>query len=89
MKSLLWGLIVLVQIHGHRGCFEEERMDLLEIKEFVRFNKYVDKDHLLPSWVDNHEVSVVSGSKSTATPPLVTGSNSLSTKLVIYTFIEI
>ena len=53
-KSLLWGLIVLVQIHGHKGCFEEERMGLLEIKEIVKSNtNYVD--HLLPSWVDDHE----------------------------------
>ncbi|XP_075666068.1 receptor-like protein 14 [Castanea sativa] len=37
VKWLLWGLIVLVHLHGHRGCFEEERMGLLEIKEeFVR-----------------------------------------------------
>ncbi|KAM4113367.1 hypothetical protein ACJW30_05G215700 [Castanea mollissima] len=37
VKCLLWGLIVLVHLHGHRGCFEEERMGLLEIKEeFVR-----------------------------------------------------
>ena len=38
VKCLLWGLIVLIQIHGHRGCFEEERMGLIEIKEFVRSN---------------------------------------------------
>ncbi|KAL4629144.1 hypothetical protein ACB092_05G287300 [Castanea dentata] len=37
VKCLLWGLIVLVHLQGHRGCFEEERMGLLEIKEeFVR-----------------------------------------------------
>ena len=54
MKSLLWGLIVLVQLHGYRGCFDEERMGLLEIKEFVRFSPNVT-DHLLPSWVDDHK----------------------------------
>ena len=55
VQSLFWGLIVLFQIHGHRCCIEEERMGLLEIKEFVRSNKYADKYHLLPSWVDDHE----------------------------------
>ena len=48
------GLIVLVQLHGYRGCFDEERMGLLEIKEFVRAIPNVT-DHLLPSWVDDHE----------------------------------
>ncbi|KAK7845957.1 lim domain-containing protein wlim2a [Quercus suber] len=38
-----------LQGDGRRGCFEEERMGILKIKEFVRFNKYVDKDYLLPS----------------------------------------
>ncbi|XP_075666491.1 receptor-like protein 14 isoform X2 [Castanea sativa] len=53
VKCLLWGLIVLVHLHGHRGCFEEERMGLLEIKEeFVRSNPNATiKDHLSPSWV--------------------------------------
>ena len=72
MKSLQWGLIVLVQIHGHRGCFEEERMDLLAIKEFVRFNKFVDKDHLLPSWVDNHESECCEWEQVSCNSPLVT-----------------
>nr|XP_023926886.1 receptor-like protein 9DC3 [Quercus suber] len=54
VKNLLWGLTVLVQLHGHRGCFEEERMGLLEIKEFLRSSPNV-KNHLLPSWVDDHE----------------------------------
>ena len=52
MKCLLWGLIVLVHLHGLRGCFEEERMALLEIKgEFV-LESFED---LLPSWVDDHK----------------------------------
>jgi hypothetical protein len=51
---LLWGLITLVQIHGHRGCFEEERMGLLQFKEFVRTSGAgADADRLLPSWVDD------------------------------------
>ena len=52
VKCLLWGLIVLIQIHGHRGCFEEERMGLIEIKEFVRSNGN-DVDHLLHSWIND------------------------------------
>ncbi|XP_065620569.1 receptor-like protein 13 isoform X2 [Quercus suber] len=68
VKCLLWGLIVLVHLHGYRGCFEEERMGLLEIKEeFVRStpNETII-NHLppprrvyilgiLPSWVDDHK----------------------------------
>ena len=54
VKNLLWGLTVLVQLHGHRGFFEEERMGLLEIKEFVRSSPNVT-NYLLPSWVDDHE----------------------------------
>ena len=49
----LWGLTVLVQLHGHKGCFEEERMGLLEIKKFVKSSPNVT-NHLLPSWVDDH-----------------------------------
>ncbi|KAK7829535.1 receptor-like protein 9a [Quercus suber] len=52
MKCLTWGLIVQIQIRGHRGCFEEERTGLLEIKEFVRSNGN-DVDHLLHSWAND------------------------------------
>lgn len=56
-KYLLWGLITLVQIHGNRGCFEEERMGLLQFKEFVRTSGAgaADADRLLPSWVDDSQ----------------------------------
>ena len=54
VKNLLWGLTVLVQLHGHRGYFEDERMGLLEIEEFVRSSPNVT-NYLLPSWVDDHE----------------------------------
>ena len=54
VKNLLWGLTVLVQLHGHRGYFEEERMGLLEVKEFVRSSPNVT-NYLLPYWVDDHE----------------------------------
>ena len=50
VKCLLWGLIVLVHLHGHKGCFEEERMGLLEIKE--EFALWFE---LLPSWVDDYK----------------------------------
>ena len=70
VKWLLWGLIVLVHLHGHRGCFEEERKGLLEIKEeFVRSSPNVTIDfifpprgeyhpfggRILPSWVDDQK----------------------------------
>ena len=50
VKCLLWGLIVLVHLHGLRGCFEEERMALLEIK-----GGFASFEDLLPSWVDDHK----------------------------------
>lgn len=52
MKNLFWGLLVLVQICGRRACFVEERMGLLEFKEFV-LSSGDDADHLLPSWVED------------------------------------
>ena len=55
VKWLLWGLIVLVHLHGHRGCFEEERMGLLEIKEFVVNVVNRTFEDLLPSWVDDYK----------------------------------
>ena len=50
VKCLLWGLIVLVHLHGLRGCFEEETMALLEIK-----GGFASFEDLLPSWVDDHK----------------------------------
>ena len=50
VKWLLWGLIVLVHLHGLRGCFEEETMALLEIK-----GGFASFEDLLPSWVDDHK----------------------------------
>ena len=66
VKCLLWGVIVLVHLQGHRGCFEEERKGLLEIKEeFAKSTPNASiRDHLppsparfyiLPSWVDDHK----------------------------------
>lgn len=51
VKSFLWALVLFVQIHGHRGCIEEERVGLLELKEFLKpnINYMID---LLPSWAN-------------------------------------
>ena len=51
VKSLLWVLVLLVQIHEHRGCLEEERMGLLELKACLKSN-IMHTDHLFPSWVN-------------------------------------
>ena len=51
VKSLLWALVLFVQIHEHRGCIEEERIGLLELKAFMKSNSNY-MDHLLPSWVN-------------------------------------
>ncbi|XP_012073127.2 receptor-like protein 15 isoform X2 [Jatropha curcas] len=48
-KCLLFGFILSLQIHGYFGCFEEERLALLDFKVFVQFNGD-DADRLLPSW---------------------------------------
>ncbi|WCJ40504.1 receptor like protein 14 [Euphorbia peplus] len=49
VKLLLGGLILWLQIQGHYGCFEEERLALLHFKTFVQSNG-ADADLLLPSW---------------------------------------
>ncbi|XP_065865827.1 receptor-like protein 15 isoform X2 [Euphorbia lathyris] len=51
VNLLLGSLIVWVQIQGHYGCFEEERLALLHFKAFVHSNSNgADADLLLPSW---------------------------------------
>uniref|UniRef100_A0A2C9W1M7 Leucine-rich repeat-containing N-terminal plant-type domain-containing protein n=1 Tax=Manihot esculenta TaxID=3983 RepID=A0A2C9W1M7_MANES len=45
-------LMLLLQIHRNNGCFEEERLSLLDFKGFVGSDGS-DADHLLPSWVDD------------------------------------
>ncbi|KAA8541946.1 hypothetical protein F0562_023098 [Nyssa sinensis] len=52
--ALLWVVMVLVQIRGQNGCFEEERMALLEFKAFLKYNG-ANADHLVPTWVDDRE----------------------------------
>ena len=51
VKSLLWALVLFVQIHEHRGCIEEERIGLLELKAFMISNSNYT-NHLLLSWVN-------------------------------------
>ncbi|KAG8643673.1 hypothetical protein MANES_11G060055v8 [Manihot esculenta] len=52
-KCLLLGVVILwIQIHGNKGCFEEERLALLDFKAFVGSNGF-DADYLLPSWIDD------------------------------------
>ena len=52
VKSLLWALLLLVQIHEHRGCIEEERMGFIELKAFLNSNINDTNGLLLPSWVN-------------------------------------
>ncbi|KAF2323191.1 hypothetical protein GH714_034001 [Hevea brasiliensis] len=52
-KCLLLGFMILwIQIHGNKGCFEAERSALLNFKKFV-VSDGADVDHLLSSWVDD------------------------------------
>ncbi|XP_043817493.1 receptor like protein 21 isoform X2 [Manihot esculenta] len=52
-KCLLLGVLILwIQIHGNKCCFEEERLALLDFKAFVGSNGF-DEDYLLPSWIDD------------------------------------
>jgi hypothetical protein len=54
VKALLWGLLVSLQFHHHRGCLHEERIALLELKAFLKSNIIIYAHHrLLPSWIDD------------------------------------
>ncbi|KAK7854700.1 receptor-like protein 9a [Quercus suber] len=50
VKSLLWALLLFVQIHEHIACIEEERAGLLELKAFLKSHTNYTKP-LLPTWV--------------------------------------
>ena len=50
VKSLLWALLLFVQIHEHRACIEEERVSLLELKAFLKSHTNYTEP-LLPTWV--------------------------------------
>nr|XP_023908206.1 LRR receptor-like serine/threonine-protein kinase FLS2 [Quercus suber] len=52
VKYLLWALLLIVQIHEHGACLEEERMGLLELKTFLKSNVN-HTNHLFPSWVND------------------------------------
>ncbi|XP_043811568.1 receptor-like protein 15 [Manihot esculenta] len=52
-KWLLLGLFILcVQIHGNNGCFEVERLGLLDLKASIGSDGF-DADHPFSSWVDD------------------------------------
>ena len=51
VKTLLSALLLFVQIHEHRGCIEEERTGLVELKSFLKSNTN-STDAFLPSWVN-------------------------------------
>ncbi|XP_057997832.1 receptor-like protein 15 isoform X2 [Hevea brasiliensis] len=52
-KCLFLGFMILwIQIHGCKGCFEAERSALLNFKKLV-VSDGADADHLLSSWVDD------------------------------------
>ncbi|XP_058004810.1 receptor-like protein 14 isoform X2 [Hevea brasiliensis] len=52
-KCLLLGFMILwIQIHRSKGCFEAERLALLNFKKFV-VSDGADANHLLSSWVDD------------------------------------
>ena len=53
MKALLWGLLVFLQFHHHRGCLHEERIALLELKAFLKSNIIYEDHRLLSSWIDD------------------------------------
>lgn len=42
VKCLLWALLLIVQIHEHRACLEEERMSNVN-----------HTNHLFPTWVND------------------------------------
>jgi hypothetical protein len=52
VKSLLWALLLLIQIHEHRGCIGEERMGLIELKAFLNSKNNYTNRLILPSWVN-------------------------------------
>ena len=53
VKSLLWALVLFVQIHEHKGCIEEERIGLLELKAVMK-SKSNYTNYLLLSWVNGN-----------------------------------
>nr|POE70885.1 putative inactive leucine-rich repeat receptor kinase xiao [Quercus suber] len=51
VKFLLWTSLLFIQIHEYRGCVEEERVGLLELK--VLLTSHINNaDYILSSWVN-------------------------------------
>ena len=52
---LLLFVILVSYVSGHKGCFEEERKGLLELKEFIRFNNksFIHYEFFFIDWVDD------------------------------------
>ncbi|KDP33216.1 hypothetical protein JCGZ_12738 [Jatropha curcas] len=55
LKRLLICLILWVQIQGNNGCFEEERLALLQFKASLESDEYGSKFPILLSWNDEPE----------------------------------
>ncbi|KAG2696238.1 hypothetical protein I3760_07G048900 [Carya illinoinensis] len=51
VKCLMWALVIFVQIHEHKGCLEEERIGLLQLKAFLKSNAEIG--NCLPSWIED------------------------------------
>ena len=68
VKSLLWALVLFVQINGHKGCIEEERIGLLELKAFLKSNSNYTT-HLFRHGLMGQRVNVVIGRESSVARP--------------------
>ncbi|KDP25171.1 hypothetical protein JCGZ_24189 [Jatropha curcas] len=56
--ELKWLLICLIrwfQVIGNTGCFEEERLALIQFKASLESDEYGSKFPILPSWIDEPE----------------------------------
>ena len=51
VKYLLWAVVLLVHINGNKGCLEEVRKSLLELKASLESIREEAAGYLLPSWV--------------------------------------
>ncbi|KDP37859.1 hypothetical protein JCGZ_06011 [Jatropha curcas] len=55
LKWLLICLILWFQVIGNNGCFEEERLALLQFKASLESDEHRSKFPILPSWIDEPE----------------------------------
>ncbi|XP_042987424.1 receptor-like protein 13 isoform X3 [Carya illinoinensis] len=51
VKCLMWALVIFVQIHEHKGCLEEERIGLLQMKAFLKSHYNIGNCPL--SWIED------------------------------------